>query len=86
MKDKNDNEIKKIIRNIISKVTRIDINEIIDHASLRDELYIDSLQASQIIILLQDEFNIKIDEVEIFNVDNINEIVKLIKEYTNEKI
>jgi acyl carrier protein len=83
MKDKNDNEIKKTIKNIISKVTRINVDEITDYASLRDELYIDSLQASQIIILIQDEFNIKIDEVEIFNIDNINEIIVLLKEYTN---
>ena len=78
-----DNDIKIKIKEIISKVTRIDIKKITDHISLRDELFIDSLQATQIIHLIQDNYNIKIDEVEIFNVDNIIEIINLIKEYSN---
>ena len=83
MINQDDNEIKETIKNIISKVSRIETNKISDHASLRDELYIDSLQATQIIVLIQDKYNIKIDEVEIFNVDNILDIVELIKEYRN---
>ncbi len=83
MINQNDNEIKETIKNIISKVSRIEANKITDHASLRDELYIDSLQATQIIVLIQDKYNIKIEEVEIFNVDNILDIVELIKEYRN---
>ena len=81
MMNKDENEIKEAIKNIISKVSRIDTNKITDHASLRDDLYIDSLQAAQIIILIQDEFNMKIDEIEIFNVDNIIDVVELVKEY-----
>ena len=80
----NDQEIKLHIKEIISKITRIDIEKINDHSSLRDELFIDSLQGTQIIHLIQDKYNIKIDEIEIFNVDNIDEIVNLIKEYSDQ--
>ena len=79
----NDNKIKQDIKEIISKITRIRIDKINDKSSFREELYIDSLQGTQIISLIQDKYNIKIDEIEIFNVDNINEIIDLIKEYSN---
>jgi acyl carrier protein len=78
-----DNEIMKEVRNIISKITRIEKNKISENASLRDELMIDSLQAVQIVSMIEVVFEIKIDEIEIFNVDNLNEIVGLIKEYKN---
>lgn len=77
-------EMKLQIKEIIGKITRIDIEKINDQSSLRDELFIDSLQGTQIIHLIQDKYNIKIDEIEIFNVDNINEIVDLIKEYRDQ--
>ena len=75
---------KKEIKNIISQVAGIDRNIITDSISLRNELWIDSLQAIQIGSLLQERLGIKIEEVEIFNVDNVNEIVELIEEYRKD--
>ena len=84
MMNQDDNQIKESIKKIISRVSRIDVGKITDHASLRDDLYIDSLQAAQIIILIQDEYSVKIDEIEIFNVDNIMDVIELVKEYKNK--
>jgi acyl carrier protein len=78
----NDEELKESIKDIISKVARIDKNLIKDDASLRKDLWIDSLQAIQIIALIENTYNIKIDEIEIFNVDNIMDVVNIIKEYS----
>ena len=75
------NEIKKII----SKITRIDIKKITNNASLRNDLFIDSLQASQIVFLIEEQYKIKIDEVEIFNVENVLDVVEVLKEYLLEK-
>lgn len=80
-----DNTIKKEIIKIISKVARIDESNITDHASLRNDLWIDSLLAMQIIAQVEKQYNIEIEEVEIFNVDTIIDIVELIKEYLDEK-
>ncbi|MBN2545481.1 MAG: acyl carrier protein [Spirochaetes bacterium] len=73
--------IKKEVIDIISTVTRIDKEKIKDNSSLRDDLFVDSLQAVQIVNLIQDKYNIKIDEIEIFNVDNLTDIVAIVNEY-----
>jgi acyl carrier protein len=73
--------MKQKVKQIISRAARIDINLIQDNSSLRHELWIDSLKAVQIIALIEEEFGLKIDEVEVFNVDSVLEIMDLIKEY-----
>ena len=49
-----DNEIKRDIKSIIAKIARIDPDGISDTDSLRHDLSIDSLQASQIIGMIDD--------------------------------
>jgi acyl carrier protein len=72
------------VKEIIGKVARINSSMITNSASLRDELNIDSLLAIQIVSLIEDKYQINIDEVEIFNVDTVDEIVELINEYKNK--
>lgn len=76
-----ESSMKDAVKNIISKAARIDKNLILDNSSLRHELWIDSLKAVQIIAMIEEEYGLKIDEVEVFNVDSVNEIVELIREY-----
>lgn len=71
----------KDVKKIICKVARIDESLVDETKSLRNDLWIDSLQAIQVVAMIEEKFNIKIDEVEIFNVDNISEITELILEY-----
>ncbi|MCK4796087.1 MAG: acyl carrier protein [Spirochaetes bacterium] len=85
MKLPSDKKIKIKVKDIISKLARIDNNVIKDYVSLRNDLWIDSLQAVQIMAVIEKEFKIEIDGIEIFNVDNIFEVVKLVKEYLSEK-
>lgn len=85
MKLPSDKKIKIKVKDIISRVVRIDKNIIKDYVSLRNDLWIDSLQAVQIMAVIEKEFKIEIDGIEIFNVDNIFEVVKLVKEYLSEK-
>lgn len=79
-----DNEIKRDIKSIIAKIARIDPDGISDTDSLRHDLSIDSLQASQIIGMIDEKYGIEIDEVEIFNVDNVQDTLDIIKEYMNK--
>ncbi|OHD10911.1 MAG: hypothetical protein A2086_01455 [Spirochaetes bacterium GWD1_27_9] len=73
------------VKAIISKITRIDKSMIMENSSLREDLWIDSLQAIQIVVSIEEEFNIKISEVEIFNVDTVMEVVELVEEYKGGK-
>ncbi len=84
MIDINDESLKDEVREIIAKVVRIDKTSITDNASLRKDLWIDSLQAIQIIALIEDRFGIMIDEVEILNVDTVIDVIDLIREYSED--
>jgi acyl carrier protein len=77
------NKMTEEVKAIIGKVARINSAMITNTASLRDELNVDSLLAIQIVSLIEEKYQIKIDEVEIFNVDTVDEIVELIQEYKN---
>lgn len=72
------------VKQIIAKVARIDSNTINNNSSLRNDLWLDSLQAIQIVAQIEEQFKIQIDEVEIFNIDNLEEIAALIQEYQNQ--
>ena len=69
------------VKSIISQVARVDRDLITDTASLRNDLWLDSLQAIQILSQIEAEYGVEIDEVEIFNVDSLAEIIDLIAEY-----
>ena len=73
-------QIENEVKEIIHKVTGIEKDKILDNTSIRNELYIDSLQAVQITSLIEEKFNVEIDEVEIFNVDIVKDIYQLILE------
>jgi acyl carrier protein len=77
----NDEVIYADVKNIIGRIARIDPASITDTVSLRNDLCIDSLLAVQIIAMIEQKYGLSIDEVEIFNVDNVTEVVELIKEY-----
>ena len=57
MEFKNDKQLKEKIKEVISMVTKIDYNTLTDNISLRNDLTVDSLQATQIITLLEEEYN-----------------------------
>jgi acyl carrier protein len=77
--------LKEEIKEIISKVARIDKSLITDTASLKNDLLVDSIMAIQIVSIIEDRFKVEIEEVEIFNVTNLKEIVDLVNEYKGKK-
>ena len=75
-----------IISEIVSAITKFPMERIAASTSLRNDLKIDSLQAIQIVNRIEDRFSIRLEHIEIFNVDTINEICDLIEEYQNNSI
>ena len=69
--------LKEEIKDIVSKV---DKTLITDTASLKNDLLVDSIMAIQIVSIIEDRFHIDVEEVEIFNVTNLMEIVELVLE------
>ena len=66
------------IREIIAEQTGKDLDEITMETSVKDDLEADSLDLFQIINDIEDEFDVKIEDVE--NIKTVGDIVKYIED------
>ena len=66
------------IKDIISEQAGVDSNELTSETCLKDDLNLDSLNAVEIIMALEDEFDIEISEDEAENFETIGDIYEFI--------
>ena len=66
------------IREIIAEQTGEDIEEITMETNVKDDLEADSLDLFQIINDIEDEFDVKIENVE--DIKTVGDVVKLVEE------
>lgn len=71
------------IQKIIAEVLNIEISEIKPDTSFVDDLGADSLDVFQIIMAIEEEFDIQIDNEEIENIIIVNDAVEQIKNKVN---
>ncbi len=70
------------IREIISTELQIDAERVLPHASLREDLGMDSIAALNILFAAEEAFEISsIDEGEIAKVGTVSEVESLIRRY-----
>ena len=81
----NRDEISEKLKAIVSNVTRIDISELNEEIRVREELGIDSLMAMEIVALCEKQFDIFIDEEQLFLVETIGDFYNLIVKIFTEK-
>lgn len=67
------------VRDIILDVIDIEREKIIPEASLRDDLNADSLASVEIVMALEDEFDIEIDEELARSVATVGELISAIE-------
>ncbi len=70
------------IREIIAEQTGKDLDEITMETSVKDDLEADSLDLFQIINDIEDEFDVKIEDVE--NIKTVGDVVKLVEASAQE--
>ena len=78
-------EIKNEIKQIIARITRIDISEMKDHVLIREELGIDSLLAMEILATCENHLGIQIDETLFAGVQDIGQFFSLLLNLYHEK-
>lgn len=66
------------IKDIIAEQAGVDSNELTSETCLKDDLNLDSLNAVEIIMALEDEFDIEISEDEAENFETIGDIYEFI--------
>lgn len=78
-------EISQKIKQIISNITSIPVDEIGDTASFRDELDLDSLSLLEIGVDVDYEFKLGVPEERLHGLDTVEQTAELVMERLSEK-
>ncbi|MCR5344010.1 MULTISPECIES: acyl carrier protein [unclassified Butyrivibrio] len=72
------------LKEVIANVLNVDVNEITMDSTFTDDLGADSLDVFQIIMGIEDEFDVKIDAELAEKISTVGEAVELLKKARNE--
>ena len=70
-------EIIETVKQIVSRISRIDAEEFEASVTIREELGIDSLMAMEIIATCEKHLNIKIDESKFVDIETVGDFLNL---------
>jgi acyl carrier protein len=73
--------VKREVKQIVSRITRIDEEDLQDHLLIREELGIDSLMAMEIIATCEKHLDIRMDEALFADVQTIGDFFILLSRY-----
>jgi len=71
------------VKEIISNILGVDSEDITMESSFQDDLGADSLDVVELIMDLQEEFNIEIPDEEAEKIQTVGDVVDYIKEHTD---
>lgn len=71
------------IREIMSKVFEIDLSEISNNANQKDIMKWDSLQHLNLIVEIEDKFDISLDPEDISAMVTVEKIIEVVNKYKN---
>lgn len=71
------------VKEIVSNILGVDAEEVTMEASFMDDLGADSLDVVELIMDLQDEFNLEIPDEEAEKIHTVGDVVEYIKEHTD---
>jgi acyl carrier protein len=77
--------LKNDIKRIVSRISRIDVEELDDSLLIRDELGIDSLMAMEIIATCEKHLQIRINEELVADVQTVGDFLDLLVTLTRTK-
>ncbi len=68
------------VKELIAEQLSVEENEITESSSIQDDLGADSLDVVDLVMALEDEFNIEIPEDQVENIKTVGDIVKYIED------
>ncbi|MDF2674150.1 MAG: acpP [Clostridiales bacterium] len=71
------------VKEIVSNILGVDADEVTMESSFMDDLGADSLDVVELIMDLQDEFNLEIPDEEAEKIQKVSDVVNYIKEHTD---
>ena len=81
----NKEEIIIEIKEIMSRISRIDASELEENILIRDELGVDSLMAMEIIATCEKQLEIHIDEGRLFEIETIGDFIDMVVKLYEQK-
>jgi acyl carrier protein len=76
-------EIRAIVKSSITRITSIAPEEILDDASYKSDLQLDSLTILEIAVDAEYQFKIKIPEDELGTIDTVEDTVTMVQQHLN---
>ena len=76
-------EVQQRVKNVVSKVLKMDVGEIRDEANFIFDLGADSMQSLEMIAGFEEEFNIEMDQERALEVQTIDGAVDFIADQLN---
>ena len=70
-------QIIETVKQVVSRISRIDTEQFEDSVIIREELGIDSLMAMEIIAICEKYLNIKIDESKFVDIETVGDFLRL---------
>lgn len=67
------------IKTIINDQLNIDVDDVTEETSLKDDLGADSLDLFELVMAFEEEFGVEIDQDEIENIDTVGDVIEYIK-------
>ena len=86
-KDKKKLTVSKIasgLKHIISDVSNVRVSNIENSTNLQKDLGIDSFNAAEILVAVEQKYGIKVEPSEIFNLKTFSDVLKLTERYIKE--
>ena len=81
MPEIDDKTLEQEVRSIIAEVTEIEAEKVTLNANFVEELAMDSMMALEILAALEKKYKIRIPEDKLMKLTNLDETLKLAKEY-----
>jgi acyl carrier protein len=74
-------EITTTVKKSIARITSIDLKEISDHASYKDDLGLDSLTILEIAVDAEYQFRVKISDDDLGEIRTVEDTVRMVQQY-----
>ena len=68
------------IREMIAENLNIDINTITEEASFKEDLGVDSLDLFELVMALEDEYNLEIPAEELNDLNTVGDVIEYLKD------
>ncbi|MFH1478255.1 MAG: acyl carrier protein [Candidatus Omnitrophota bacterium] len=80
-----DKELKQRLLNLLADIARMDVNDIDENASIRDDLGLDSVSSVEILAAVETRLDINIDEAKAMDVVSVKDLINLVFATLKEK-